>query len=260
MSALPEQSLILIHKYLKDELSESELIKFNLAMKDEAFRKELEFQSVVMEGIVESRRESLRNFLNEARLELDEKKRKDKDIDSNQSKVLNSKKAIFVATLLILALAGYFYINKFKSKTINHDKVFAEFYHPYFNENTERNTSTIAMDSIYDLAIESYKVEKDYGTALDRFDLVMPQSNKIKLYKANCLIELNRLSEAKRILEGINEQKDSKLQQQVEWYTMMIFVKTKNISPALESANSILTNENHLYFQDARRLIEELQK
>ena len=119
---LSEQDKLLIHKYIKDSLSDEEQRIFNNRSKDKDFRKELLRQITVLKSIHDQNKENITNALNEIELS-------DTKTSSNSNALLsNTLKKIILYTigLGMLIVLSYTTIKFLNVQEPNNSQQYAE--------------------------------------------------------------------------------------------------------------------------------------
>ena len=107
---LTEKDKLLIHKYIKDSLSDEEQRIFNNRSKDKDFRKELLRQITVLKSIHDQNKENLTNALNEIELDHTKTSSNSNPIHSNALKKIILY-TIGLGLLVALCLTTFKYLN-----------------------------------------------------------------------------------------------------------------------------------------------------
>jgi len=251
-----DKKTILIKKFLDDALSSSDKIEFDALLEDVAFKKELNIQANLIHTLHENRRNDLESLLAEAKEELGEYKPIKAKLDKSKDRTTKGKIiSLFIAAFLALGI--YFGINKFINKTSSTDNLYAELYTPYPPENLERGEKS-DYPEIYVEAMYAY-ADGEYQKALNQLEKLNPQTDKSNLYKAICLIELNRNNESVVILDALKKNsEDTSIRQQADWYLLINALKSKDNEQVHEIASAIINKSNHIFKDKAEKVLKAL--
>ena len=138
----------------------------------------------------------------------------------------NSFIAIITSIAAIMAIVFSFNIYQDNRRM---DKLFETYYTPleYDNQLMSRGEETISLELTS--AMEAYQ-NKDYVTALQRFN-AMPQIDENYLvYKAICLLETDKIKDAISLLEElVDNGEGTEYYQQACWYLVLAYLRNHEI-------------------------------
>ena len=252
MMSSTEYNKELIHRYLTDRATESEIQEINVLIKDSEFREELSFQTDMYEALSENRKENLRNIIKEARKERESENNKSSKTKESRKDTKRANKAVLVLIGLILLIALYVYAQQYFSlgKT---DAIFVEFYQPYPSDRVERGTDISTYDN-YALAVSAYASE-DYSRSLSLLRTLSDQTDRVKMFQAICHLELNHVTEAIDLLRSLRNSTNQNLSQQADWYLALAYLKNDKVALSKKILSNIKERRDHLYFSKANKLI-----
>ncbi len=253
MSSLPDRYLILIHKYFRDELSESEQKEFDLAMADPEFQSEIELQAQVFERLVEVRREKLRTTLRDIKSDFENTSDKPEETNTKPKGRL-IRWVVSSAAILLLTFMAYYV---FENNKPDYEAIYAEYYNPYDTPETQRGDNQV-NDAALDNVMDKYENEK-YSEALSLINSINNPSENIQLLKANCHLSLGQWENAESILKSLSLSSDIKIAQHAEWYLALSYIQSDNQNLSIELLNKIKSTPNHLYQQKVIRLLKDYQ-
>ncbi len=243
----------LVQKFLLDQLTESEGQEVQSLIKDSDFQKKLDFNTDIYEALSENRVDELRTVIQEARNERSHANTTEtKDSDQTLKNEKSGYKSIVMALGLIGTAALLFFLSPYfiSEKPKN---IFADYYQPYPTEKVERGNTNQSIDD-YNLAISKY-ASKDYQESLDILLSLSEQSPKIKMYQAICHLELGKAEEAKTILDTLQDNPDTKLSQQAEWYLSLSYLKLNDMNNFKDHIKGIAESKYHLYQAKAKEIL-----
>ena len=133
-----------------------------------------------------------------------------------------SIKAIFVSIAAIFAIVFSFNIYQDNRRM---DKLFETYYTPleYDSQLMSRGEETISPELTS--AMEAYQ-NKDYATALQRFNTMPQVDENYLIYKAICLLETDRTKDTISLLEElVDNGEGTEYYQQACWYLALAYLK-----------------------------------
>ena len=154
------------------------------------------------------------------------------------------RKLVMSITSIAAIIAIVFSFNIYQDNR-RMDKVFEAYYTPleYDSQLMSRGEETISSDLTH--AMEAYQ-NKDYATALQRFNAIPQMDENYRIYKAICLLETDKTKDAISLLEElVDNGEGSEYYQQACWYLALAYLyehkkeKIIELSIRNESINSI---------------------
>ena len=249
MNPLSDRLFMLIQKYFKDDLSDQESTEFDQAMMtNEDFRKEIELQSTVLEGVVKARRAHLKSIIDEAKAELPSRE----STVGTSTPTIGRKSITLIAVVFIalMSLVAFYYFNR--STQPNYPQIYAEYYKPYDTPEISRGTADVE-ETLLNRASFLYE-DAQYRQALDIFESMLPSSEGVELLRANCLMNLDEFEKSETILTRLTSSSNIKIKQNAEWYLLMNNLKTGKIESANLILEAILSDPSHLFHSLALRI------
>ncbi|WP_223034173.1 tetratricopeptide repeat protein [Hanstruepera marina] len=226
----------LIAKYLRNELSKSEIIEFEkLLDSDHDFKEQFEFETQVKKAIFKQEHQKNKQFLVDVENEISHKSS-------------NTKWYLVAASVVILISIGFLW----NLNSSSPDKLFDSYYtvasntsHPIVRSNTISDDQTSAF-----IAYES----EAYEQAQILFDEAYKNSNNSELlfYEAICYLEIENTTKAIETFlkhQSLND----RLQEKSKWYLALAYlkneepVKAKNL---LEKITKSPSNYNYIKAKD----------
>ena len=125
------------------------------------------------------------------------------------------------------------------------DKVFEAYYTPleYDSQLMLRGEETISSDLTY--AMEAYQ-NKDYATALQRFNAIPQMDENYLIYKAICLLETEQTEDAIILLELlVANGEGTEYYQQACWYLALVYLRNHEDEKAFAMIKHI--NDDNKY-------------
>jgi len=245
LATLKEQ--MAVDSQLQKEVAMQRLMKGVLkADKQRAFEKEL---SQLSESILRPKMQSTKNDQNKEQEQTKDHQQKKAKVKS----LFSQRIALAIAASIALILVAVFI---FQDQP-DGQALYASHYQPFSvknirGENSERLKVKIA--EAYNLG--NYEATKPYIIAYlqegpdsaDRYELIL----------ANCHLNLNETTQAIQLLTKVVKQEDINYRQDAQWYLALAHLKADDLSNAQQVLQLILQNENHLYYNKAKKLLAEL--
>jgi len=150
-----------------------------------------------------------------------------------------SIKAIFVSIAAIIAIV--FSLNIYQDNR-RMDKLFETYYTPleYDSQLMSRGEETISPELAS--AMESYQ-NKDYATALKKFETISNVDENYLIYKAICLLETEQIEDAITLLEKlVANGEGTEYYQQACWYLALTYLhnhQDNNAVKILQGSNNV---------------------
>lgn len=133
------------------------------------------------------------------------------------------RKLVMSITSIAAIIAIVFSFNIYQDNR-RMDKVFEAYYTPleYDSQLMSRGEETISSDLTH--AMEAYQ-NKDYATALQRFNAIPQMDENYRIYKAICLLETDKIKDAISLLEElVNNGEGTEYYQQACWYLALAYL------------------------------------
>lgn len=239
----------LTDRYILNELSESERIAFEEAMKqDSELREEVELMKLISDGFQQKgEKEALDEIMS---LSSEEEFRA---IIADAEKKYNKKPKIrrliiglssAAAVLLILIYIGI-------QPRYSSEQLFDEYYVAQAYEAIPTRGGSILSEEQeiqFSRAVEFYK-EKNYAGSLALFDKIMSElkpkdiPEEILFYSAVCMTETGRTDDAIKNFEKLSSSDEAELQEQAEWNLALAYLKNNQQNKAKEILSIIIKNK-----------------
>ena len=133
------------------------------------------------------------------------------------------RKMVMSITSIAAIIAIVFSFNIYQDNR-RMDKVFEAYYTPleYDSQLMSRGEETISSDLTH--AMEAYQ-NKDYATALQRFNAIPQMDENYRIYKAICLLETDKIKDAISLLEElVDNGEGTEYYQQACWYLALAYL------------------------------------
>ena len=124
------------------------------------------------------------------------------------------------------------------------DKLFETYYTPleYDNQLMSRGEETISSDLTY--AMEAYQ-NKDYVTALQKFNTISQVDENYLIYKAICLLEADKTKDAIALLEElVGNGEGTEYYQQACWYLALAYLRNHEDEKVVDFLYNIIINNS----------------
>ncbi|MBC8754059.1 hypothetical protein H2O64_05215 [Kordia sp. YSTF-M3] len=229
-----------ILKYFDGTLSKEELQAFNTLLADDSdFKEEFEFQKELQDTLVLNDREQLKKEI--------------QNWDTTKNKP-RFKPWMAAASLLILLGISWLFFSKTQLNST--EDLYASYFEPYRNI-VQPIVRGEYKDDIKSKAFKAYEA-KDYENAILYFNTILNEERNttILFYKANTLLQLNKTSEAIKILET-NVKNTDTLQDRNLWYLSLAYLKDNNIDASKKTLKQLLS-QSKFKSKEAKTLIENL--
>jgi len=246
-----EKDIELIQKYLAEQMSSKDQGLFKSKVKDADFKKELLFQSQALDALTDVDEESIISFLK------DDTNQKG-DIDETTKKTY--KPFIYlIGILLTLALAAFLFNSNLGDKVNKSNEPLAmlEKYNQLYPAELITRGENQVVDKKLDEAFANYSNGK-FQKALSLFNEINPASEKIKMYRANCLLQLKRYAEASELFQEMRSASDKNLKDNADWYYLMSSIGLENNEKVNSVLKQITEDQSHLFNKRAKELLSDL--
>jgi len=228
---ISERDYELIQRHLSDTHTEASKTEFQSKLGDEAFEKELLYQAQMIDVLGEVDYLSVKEEL---------EKTATAPTSTEAAKV--SKKNPLMWLLILGMLAGLFLaglkIGK-KAKQDNYMEL-AEAYHVAYPVAQIERGANDGQNEVVTEGMKAY-ANNNWQLALDAFEKINPQTDKIRLYKSNCLIELGNYQKASDVLAGITTM-DLEITENQQYYQAICAVGTNEKASAISLLSKIFPN------------------
>ena len=230
---------ILIEKYFRNELSESELVEFkSLYKENDQFKKDVDIQDTLIKGITLNHLEDKMSMLKEI-------ERKEDSI-SSRSRIISlfsSRLTVIAASIVILIGIAIWMIPRSEI-----DDLYSEYY--AFIPATE----VVRGDGdSFQIALGKYNA-KEFEVALDELSSV--ESTRAHFYRGICRMELGNFERA--ILEF--DEYLSKREEEMlpaEYYKALCLIKQNEIKKAKQALRNVPQSESY-YYEKAQNLLKRI--
>ncbi len=251
MQELNEESLLLIHKYFRNELSAREAEKFEEELADENFRAEVKLQAIVFQEVLDSRRDDLTQLMHEAKAELEHKST---SLHQEHNKTKSKSWVVLTLVVMTLAAVGIFIMSP-KSEKQDYSRLYAQYYKPYDTPESQRGNNEI-KETPLTRALFLYE-DQNYKEALSTLEGI-EQNDDIQMYKTQCLMNLDLHQKAEAILLELLESKNKRIRENAQWYLTLSYLQRSDAGSCKKLLTQITTNPSHLYYNLSKRLTDDL--
>ena len=244
----------LIEAYFKNELSAEELKSFQERLKSEKeFADEVEDYQLITEGIKQ---------VSEETDLLEKMKVWDEEVSAKPQRTVFIFTPIRIAAVLApIILVSAFIIYNSSNVSSDGQDLFETYFIPYDDVISNRSND----DTDFRMAMSAYN-SKDYNKALQLFDKVLEteqdteQVNITRFYQAMAYLSNGNLDNSETLLNTVVAAKNPLFKEVSEWYLLLVYIKGNQDDEADQQIVQILSNSDHLYYQQARLLQEDLDK
>ena len=242
---LSEHAYQLIHKFLSNQLGDNEKDEFRVLLENDAFRKELELQAQLIDALSEVEDQKVIELINGG--------------DQSSQKTKKPVRSLFPLMMMaasVLLVFGLWF--GFKDQFISQDigLVLAEHSSAFPPDQLERGGGS-KMEERYKEAMVHY-ANQNYDLANNLFLDIKPQTDKILLFRANCLIELQKFKEASVLLSKLLDSSDYNTRYNAEWYHMIALLYQGDKQNGLKALDDIAIEKTHLFYLKAKELKKDL--
>ncbi len=155
------------------------------------------------------------------------------------------------ASFAIIAVVAIFLWQKSDDQALNNIEPFPNIINPVKKGNVEINT-------LLDSAMMSYE-NQSYDEALTQFGQIEEKNDTISFYEANALLQLSRPDAALSILRDLSK-RDHRFSRESSWFESLALWQLNRRDEAKRILQSIAISEGHPYREEARLLLERLQR
>ncbi|WP_191860797.1 tetratricopeptide repeat protein [Hanstruepera ponticola] len=231
----------LIAKYIRNELSESEIKEIEeLLDSDTHFKEQFEFETQIQKAIYRREHNKNKQFL--------------KDIESKVSSK-NSKTNWFLiaASIILLASLGFYW----KQYTTSPERLFSNYYSKASNTSHPITRNQNDTDELTKAFI-AYEREV-YDQAQKLFNNLYKTSNNSELlfYEGICYLEIGQIDNAIKTFLKHQKFKD-KLLGKSKWYLALAYLKNNNQIEAQNILEKITSSSSNYNFEKAKELLSDL--
>ena len=160
------------------------------------------------------------------------------------------RKMVMSITSIAAIIAIVFSFNIYQDNR-KMDKLFETYYTPleYDSQLMSRGEETISSDLTH--AMEAYQ-NKDYATALQRFNAIPQMDENYRIYKAICLLETDKIKDAISLLEElVDNGEGTEYYQQACWYLALAYLHNHEDCKAF----GILKDSSDINFENIKYLM-----
>lgn len=246
------KTIELIDRYLKNDLSKTELEEFRkILKKNPELQKEIQLHAEVNKALQEK---DIIKF----RLELEklhEKQRK----NYHRSKIITMFKqrqyaitAIAASVAVVLVVGGLLLFNS--SEQQNSDNYFTSFYEP-----EEAVTIVRSGGNSDNMTLKNAMMEyqgRNYESAIELFSQ-KPENNLAKFYMGLSYLESGNTDKAIELFKSIINHQENLFVEQAQWYLGLSYLKVEKTDEAKKVFNTIINSDN-IYKDDANKILKNL--
>ena len=233
----------LIEKYVQNNLSSKEKIRFDELFKSDIdFKEEAIFQINLKKAIIIEDESNFRNLISDLEYKANKPKQKRSYIK-------------WLAAASILLLLSLPFLNRFNKTSYN--ELFAQNFEPYRNviQPIERNSN---VQDEKELAFTAYE-KGDYDTAITLFSNLYNSTKEpyYLFYKANALLKLDKADEAVPLLLEHLRSNDT-LTEKTYWYLALSYLKLNDEENVKKNLKIIIENKKYKS-KEALKLLNKLE-
>ena len=247
MDNLDQQKLI--ERYLDGNLSPEDEKDFNKALQDPEFKKELLLQARLLDTFEDIQHQELKEHI------------------ANQTKKQTSARkllpqAVKIAAAILLVLVVIYFISPF-GKTSYIEQVnnhMIDYPVSIIERGTNDNLLTELPETdqkVLKDALKSY-ANKDYKQAINAFEQVDIQDEKLLLNKASAHLRLKHTKQAIQILQPLCGSLDEKVAANANWYLALAYLQDHEVQRSIDLLNVISQDANNVWAKEAKSLLTEL--
>ncbi|MEM9341200.1 MAG: hypothetical protein AAGA66_20890 [Bacteroidota bacterium] len=259
----------LIEAYFSDELDAEELTSFEARLKtDLRFAQEVESYQLIIEEIKhEAEEKAMKAKLSEWDQELDQ----ESSTRTVSMRFASWKVAAVFVPFMAIAGLTYYVINR--QVTQDHLELYGSYFKPYEDVISTRSGETrsggVQSGSTMSRgtenmakAMSSYN-EGNYQQAISLFEIIsVKEKDKERataalLYAGIAYMAVDSLTQAVDLLQHVKAQEYPLFKEVADWYLLLSHLKTNQIDDFNHQLSVILSQKEHLYFEEATRLNNE---
>ncbi len=243
-----DDDLILIERYLKDELSDSEKESVeSRAENDTSFAREIALQKDMFHGIESHFDNKIKNLLAETEHNMQ------KEAKVVQPNFWISRGLPMAAAIIVFMMVGYLLI---KEKPTGQE-LFISYYETYPNIVTplDRSSGTGSNTAL------SYYENGDFQQALSLLEkeiLASPEDIGLQFYFGICQLEVGNIDFAITELKSISDANSEIFSEPATWYLALAYLRANKLAEAKNTLRSIQEMKNNAYQKRATKLLEEM--
>ncbi|MGB3467286.1 MAG: hypothetical protein WBA74_18530 [Cyclobacteriaceae bacterium] len=241
---MTDKELLIIEKYLDEELDQDEKLEFNTLMSgSEEFANEVKLQkSMIAYTSANLRAERKARMLADFRA-----------LQAEEAKVIPlwSKLRYFVAASIVLVIGFFIFTNYSQDPA---DDLYASYYRPYDGVVITRSDGDQSVDGLAAYYSQAYE------RALEKFinseeTSVITEEQRLLLI-ANCYLNLDQPDKSIQALKSISAGNNELIKDSRDWYLAMSYLKSEDIEQA-RSTLIALKDRQSVYSAKAGTLLEE---
>jgi len=235
---ITKQDYELIQKYLDKVLTPSESSTFQQRTRIPAVRKELIFQSQMLDRLAKNDESSVRAFLNDG------------------EKTSLSFRSVFIGMILIICLvASIFFLVKQTQKPNLQIAALADNHFQIYPASVVQRGGDTYIE--LNQAMLAY-ANKEYTLAQSLFQSLSSNKPELHLYTANISMTQKKYDAALAELQLVANTEDKIMLQNMQWYKSLCLLQLGRVAEAQETLNAIKDTEDHLFGGRAELLLGDL--
>ena len=239
--SLSERDKILIQKALEDKLNPAEAELLEVRKGDEDFMHELSLQTEMRNIVFTSGRNQVKSIIQS----FEDKYQEEKPTKIRKMRTRLAQTAIL---LLLLGIGLWWFV-----KPQGTNLLFTAYYSPYANVVDPITKGKDADYSPYQL----YELGR-YDEALLSIDNLAASEERF-FYEGLTLMQLGSYASAELALQKALDLAGD-LQPNIEWYLLMNQMALNNIPRSIASAERIVEETSHPYYQEAQEILQRLKE
>ncbi len=237
----------ILDRFFKDELTLAEIKKY----RDQGIITDSDIQSFshLIAALEKKDAEDTRQYLNN--LEAQSQPRPKKKVNPY----------LIIGLLAILLLLGYFILDRIQPAKENLDIAQYAFLYPPDENSRSIDTLSIAESSIVTQA-KAYYANSEFEQFISFYEANKSALSKIESQQLQYVSALIALKNYGKVLSVKNDIacQSRECAQNLEWYNMISLIGSGQMEASKKALMDIQTNPNHIFYNDSKRLLEELNQ
>jgi len=244
--ALSDNDIELIQKYLGEAISDKDKLVFDSRLNDLEFKDELLLQSKMLDALAHHDTQEVTDFLQSE--------------DAPTPIPGKRKWGLFVIGLFVGMLITHFliqYLTESKTTDVQSEPIaLVEKYNQAFPAEVIGRGDNLNENDQLKAAFAAYSSGK-YQSALEQFNALNLKTEKIDMYKANCLLQLDNYTEALKLFSAIEKSTDKNIADNANWYSALSQMGLGQNNKAKQKIKDIASDGNHMFNKQAKSLLQE---
>lgn len=255
-----EHDMILIERYISNELSPEEAKLFELRLQtEEDLRKEFEAYRLALYGIRQEKKKELKQkfIAREAQ----------HNLQNGQARIIPSWVKVVMSAAAVIAL--FFIVrNSLISypASISEERraqLFADHFNAYQDESMNPGSRSETRDTSALLLLQRAYWSKQYAKALIQYDSLpsnLSGNERLLFFKANLLLANEKPEQAIPVLELLAQNPSYVYADEVRWFLALGYIRSGDIQKGVDLLKTLRNSTHQDLRKNARQLLKELKK